>query len=51
MSSHKPHAMKKRLMKATNTNRRVPAWVMQRTGRRFTNHPKRFTWRRSKLQK
>jgi len=51
MSSHKPYAKKKRLNAATNSNRRVPAWVMQRTARRFTNHPKRFTWRRSKLQK
>jgi large subunit ribosomal protein L39e len=51
MSSHKPYPKKKRLMKAANSNRRVPAWVMQRTARRFTNHPRRYTWRRSKLQK
>jgi len=51
MSSRKPFAKKKRLMKAITRNRRVPAWVMQRTARRFTNHPKRHSWRRSSLQK
>lgn len=42
---------KKRLAAAGNRNRRVPAWVMMRTARRFTQHPKRHHWRRSKLQK
>jgi large subunit ribosomal protein L39e len=51
MASHKPFGKKKRLMKVLNRNRRVPAWVMQRTARKFTNHPKRHTWRKSKLQR
>ena len=51
MSKHKPLGKKIRLMKVTKRNRRVPAWVMMRTKRRFTQHPKRHTWRRSKLHK
>ena len=51
MSSRKPFARKKRLMKVTKMNRRVPTWVMQRTARKFTSHPKRHSWRRSHLQK
>jgi large subunit ribosomal protein L39e len=47
----KPTAKKKRLMKVTKRNRRVPAWVMQRTSRRFLRHPKRHHWRRSRLDR
>lgn len=42
---------KVRLAKETKKNRRVPAWIIQRTARRFQSHPKRHHWRRSKLQK
>ncbi len=42
---------KKRLQKAMKSNRRVPAWIMLRTSRRFLRHPKRRNWRRSKLKK
>ncbi|MAM82487.1 MAG: 50S ribosomal protein L39e, partial [Euryarchaeota archaeon] len=48
---HKPYAKKKRLIKVTNQNRRVPVWVMMRTARKVTTHPKRHMWRRSKLQR
>jgi len=41
MSHSKPCAMKIRLMKKLNQNRRVPAWVMLRTNRTFLRHPKR----------
>ena len=51
MARVKPPAKKKRLMKRTKSNRRVPAWVMQRTARKFVRHPKRHQWRRSSLQK
>ncbi|HEY5539764.1 MAG TPA: 50S ribosomal protein L39e, partial [Thermoplasmata archaeon] len=47
----KPHARKLRLLKAEKSNRRVPAWVMQRTKRTFTRHPKRRTWRRGHLDR
>jgi large subunit ribosomal protein L39e len=50
MSSRKPLGKKLRLMAAEKSNRRVPAWIMIRTARRFTNHPKRRTWRRSHLK-
>ncbi|DAC62966.1 MAG: 50S ribosomal protein L39e [Candidatus Thermoplasmatota archaeon] len=51
MARHKPYAKKKRLNKVTKQNRRVPVWVMLRTNRKVTNHPKRHHWRRSKLQR
>ena len=49
MSSRKVFGKKLRLNKLVKRNRRVPAWVIQRTNRRFTNHPKRHFWRRGKL--
>ncbi|MCW3131991.1 MAG: 50S ribosomal protein L39e [Candidatus Methanospirare jalkutatii] len=42
--------MKLRLCKAAKQNRRVPAWVILRTNRRVTTHPKRRHWRRTKLK-
>ncbi|RLF28702.1 MAG: 50S ribosomal protein L39e [Thermoplasmata archaeon] len=51
MSSRKPLGRKIRLLKALKSNRRVPAWIMIRTNRRFTRHPKVRHWRRSKLKK
>lgn len=51
MATAKHVAKKRRLLKAGNTNRRVPAWVMQRTARKFTNHPKRRSWRMRRLKK
>ena len=50
MSSKKPLAKKLRLMKAEKSNRRVPAWIMIRTNRKFTAHPKRRNWRRNRLK-
>lgn len=50
MSSRKPLGKKLRLLAAEKSNRRVPAWIMIRTARRFTNHPKRRTWRKSHLK-
>ncbi len=51
MTSHKPLGRKIRLNKATNSNRRVPAWIMIKTNRRFTRHPKTRNWRRNKLKR
>ena len=51
MAKVKHVAKKIRLMKAEKSNRRVPAWVMQRTARRFTTHPKRRSWRNRTLKK
>ncbi len=50
MSKNKPLGRKVRLMRKAKMNRRVPAWVMMRTGRRFTRHPHRYQWRRGKLK-
>jgi len=49
MAVSKPAAKKIRLLRKMKQNRRVPAWVIQRTSRRFTTHPKRRSWRRNKL--
>ncbi|MAZ23632.1 MAG: 50S ribosomal protein L39e [Candidatus Thermoplasmatota archaeon] len=51
MARNKPYAKKRRLMKVTKQNRRVPVWVMLRTNRKVNTHPKRHMWRRSKLQR
>ncbi|HDD57054.1 MAG TPA: 50S ribosomal protein L39e [Thermoplasmatales archaeon] len=51
MARNKPFAKKLRLIKATNSNRRVPAWIVMRTNRRFMRHPKIRNWRRNKLKK
>lgn len=51
MTSRKPPARKRRLLRAVKSNRRVPAWVMIRTQRNFTKHPKQRNWRRNKLKK
>jgi large subunit ribosomal protein L39e len=50
MARNKPAAKKGRLLRRDKSNRRVPAWVMQRTRRRFLRHPKRRSWRRNKLK-
>ncbi len=50
MASKKPLGKKLRLQRATKSNRRVPAWIMIRTSRRFTAHPKRRNWRRNRLK-
>jgi large subunit ribosomal protein L39e len=50
MASKKPLAKKLRLLRAEKSNRRVPAWIMIRTSQRFTQHPKRRSWRRSRIK-
>jgi large subunit ribosomal protein L39e len=50
-SRRKSLARKIRLIRLVNSNRRVPAWVMQRTNRRVTRHPKRHSWRRGHLHR
>lgn len=51
MATKKAMPRKVRMLRAGKSNRRVPAWVMQRTNRRFTSHPKRRNWRRGTLKK
>lgn len=50
MASKKPLGKKLRMLRATKSNRRVPAWIWVRTSRRFTTHPKRRNWRKSTLK-
>lgn len=45
--SKKSKGKKKRLAKKLKQNQRIPAWVMMKTNRDVTNHPKRRNWRRS----
>ena len=47
MARNKPLARKLRLAKAYKSNSPVPVWVLMRTNRRFTTHPKRRHWRRN----
>jgi ribosomal protein L39E len=42
-------ARKLRMIRLVKGNRRVPAWVIQRTNRSVTHHPKRRSWRRGHL--
>ncbi|MEA2054059.1 MAG: 50S ribosomal protein L39e [Candidatus Thermoplasmatota archaeon] len=51
MSRNKPLGKKKRLGGETKSNRRVPAWIIMKTNRRFLQHPKRRSWRRGKLKR
>jgi len=41
---------KKRLAKAHVQNARVPVWVIIKTKRNVTSHPKRRHWRRSSMR-
>ncbi len=50
MAHNRPYGKKVRLLKRAKQNRRVPAWVMQRTNRNFMRHPKQRSWRRGKLK-
>ena len=50
MSSTKPPAMKARLNKLVNQNRRVHAWVMIKKNRQLLRHTKSRPWRMSKIK-
>jgi large subunit ribosomal protein L39e len=51
MSSNKTLGKKIRLNKAVKSNRRVPAWIMIKTNRRFTRHPQIRNWRKNKIKR
>ncbi|MEM2924963.1 MAG: 50S ribosomal protein L39e [Methanocellales archaeon] len=48
--SKKTKGKKLRLAKAAKQNKRVPVWVILKTKRNVTSHPKRRNWRRSNLK-
>ena len=50
MSRNKHVARKYRILHKVIQNRRVPAWVVMRTDRKFQTHPHRRNWRRNKLK-
>ncbi|MHA2223882.1 MAG: 50S ribosomal protein L39e [Candidatus Hodarchaeales archaeon] len=50
MARNKPYAKKIRLGKKTNSNQTVPTWVIMKTSRNVTTHPKRRRWRSSKIK-
>jgi len=48
--SKKSDKKKKRLAKARKKNRRVPPFVVLKTGRKITYNPNRRDWRTEKLR-
>ena len=50
MSRNKTSGFKKRLIRAKNSNRRVPAWAIMRTQRKLMFNAKQRNWRRRKLK-
>ena len=49
--SIKSPAKKSRLGKVMKQERRVPVWVTVKTNRTVRSHPKRHSWRHSKLKR
>ncbi|MHA1214310.1 MAG: 50S ribosomal protein L39e [Candidatus Hodarchaeales archaeon] len=50
MARYKPYPKKLRLGKKTKSNQTVPTWVILKTGRNVTTHPKKRRWRSSKIK-
>ncbi len=50
MARFKPLGKKLRLARVIKSNQNVPMWVIQKTNRRFTRHPKLRQWRRSQTK-
>ena len=50
MATRKPLGRKLRRLKREKQNRRVPAWVMQRTNRKFMRHPHQRSWRKTNIK-
>ncbi|MEO2241344.1 MAG: 50S ribosomal protein L39e [Euryarchaeota archaeon] len=50
MARAKPLGKKLRMGRAIKQNRRVPPWVIAKTGGRSVENPKQRHWRRSKLK-
>lgn len=51
MATYKNLGKKLRLSKRAKQNRAMPIWVVVKTKRRVRSNPKRYMWRRSKLQR
>lgn len=50
MARCKPYAKKIRLGKKMNSNQTVPTWVIMKTSRKVTTHPKKRRWRSTKIK-
>lgn len=50
MARYKPYAKKLRLARKGNQNSTVPTWVIMKTNRGVTNHPKKRRWRSTKIK-
>ena len=50
MARNKPAAFKRRLASARKETRRVPVWVMAKTGGKVRYNAKRRNWRRRSLK-
>ncbi|MFX1514979.1 MAG: 50S ribosomal protein L39e [Promethearchaeota archaeon] len=50
MARYKPYAKKLRLAKKGASNSTVPTWVIMKTSRKVTTHPKKRRWRSSKIK-
>lgn len=49
MATHKPAAKKKRLARAHRMRKAVPTWVIAKTRGQVRTHPKKKSWRESRL--
>lgn len=50
MARNKPYAKKLRLGKKNSSNQTVPTWVIMKTSRNVTTHPKKRRWRTTKIK-
>jgi len=50
MARNKPYAKKLRLARKGASNSTVPTWVIMKTSRKVTTHPKTRRWRSSKIK-
>ncbi len=49
MGSRKDTKTKERLTAKAESNKRVPVWIVLKTKRKYSDNPRRYHWRRSKL--
>jgi len=50
LARNKPLPLKRRLGKAHKHTKRVPVWVMAKTGGKVRSHVKRRSWRRQRIK-
>jgi len=50
LATHKPTAKKKRLARAHRMRKTVPTWAIAKTRGHVRTHPKKKSWRESRLK-